>query len=412
MRIVPERVEAPPAPSALLRRSPRIEWGLDCAPAFVRDTDLRVRFRTFVFDRRNPDESKNDAWALGGWLQYVSGWAGGVFSIGATGYTSQPLWAPEDRDGTSILEPGQEPIEVLGQAFARVRYRDYAMLTVYRQSIDDGYLNPQDNRMVPNTFEGVTLKGEGCGFAYDLGYVWAIKPRNRDEFIPMSEHAGADGDDQGMWFASVTLEPRTCVDVHLATYHLNEVYNTVFVRARYQPGIRPDLDGRFGVQWTDQRSVGEERLGNFQTWNLGAGAGLKWSWGLNVGVAAHVTGEDASIRSNFGTWPGWLSMIETDFDRAGEKAWGVAVAFDFGDSRRLCVPGLTARFAYVQGTDRVDPATGGGLPTTREWDVDLIYNVPRVKGLQFRLRNAYVDVDGPVLGYQFRFIVNYEIELL
>jgi hypothetical protein len=48
------------------------------------------------------DTTASEAWALGGWLDYKSGWLADVFRLGATGYTSQPLHAPETRDGTLL----------------------------------------------------------------------------------------------------------------------------------------------------------------------------------------------------------------------------------------------------------------------------------------------------------------------
>ena len=95
----------------------RLEEGLENLPPFIRDTDLNLRFRTFYFDRENPNETQNEAWAIGGWLEYRSGWLADTFAIGAVGYTSQPLHAPDDKDGTTLLAPGQEGITVLGQAY-------------------------------------------------------------------------------------------------------------------------------------------------------------------------------------------------------------------------------------------------------------------------------------------------------
>jgi hypothetical protein len=58
-----------------------------------------------------------------------SGWLLDTFRVGATGYTSQPAYAPADRDGTGLLGPGQSSIVVLGQAYAQLKYEDYALLT-------------------------------------------------------------------------------------------------------------------------------------------------------------------------------------------------------------------------------------------------------------------------------------------
>jgi hypothetical protein len=75
---------------------------------------------------------------------------------------------------------------VPGEAWGALRYKDYALLTGYRQLVDQRYINPQDNRMTPNTFQGVTLGGKFDWVKYLVGYLWEIKPRNSDEFISMS----------------------------------------------------------------------------------------------------------------------------------------------------------------------------------------------------------------------------------
>jgi hypothetical protein len=408
-----EPAPPPPPPAPLLRRAfPDLETGLRGLPPFVRDTDLNLHFRTFYFGRKNTDDTDNEAWAIGGWLEYRSGWLYDTLAIGAVGYTSQPLYAPDDRDGTSILAPGQEGITVLGQAYGQLRYRDYALLTGYRQLVNDGYVNPQDNRMLPNTFEGVTLKGVVGPVGYHVGYLWDIKTRNSEDFVSMSQQAGAAGDDEGLALTSVTLRFWEPLIVFLGNYYVPEVFNTAFGKVEYTHPLAKDLTLQVGVQYTDQRSVGDERIGDFATGSFGLGARLLYR-GLGLLAATHFTGADASIRTPYGSWPGYLSLIERDFNRAGEKAWGVGVRYDFGGTLLpWSVPGLTVLLAYAQGTDREDPATGSGLPTTREGDFDVIYNVPAVKGLQFRLRNAYVDEGRDRVGFQVRLIVNWFLDLL
>jgi hypothetical protein len=158
-------------------------------PAFVRDTEVNVHFRTFYFNRENSDFTANEAWAGGGWLEYKSGWLADIFRVGAVGYTSQPLYAPDDRDGTLLLSPGQDSLLVLGQAYAQLRYQHYALLTGYRQLVNEGYVNPQDNRMIPNTFEGATLAGSIGAIGYDVGYLTAMKTRNSEDFVNMAKVA-------------------------------------------------------------------------------------------------------------------------------------------------------------------------------------------------------------------------------
>jgi hypothetical protein len=151
----------PPPPGAPLERlfAPLKEQfkGL---PPFLGDTDLKVHFRSYYFNRTKPDDTKNEAEAFGGWISYQSGWLVDTFAMGASLYGSAPLYAPDDRDGTSLLKPGQEGYYVPGEAWGALRYQDYALLKGYRQLVDQSYINPQDNRMTPNTFEALTLGGK------------------------------------------------------------------------------------------------------------------------------------------------------------------------------------------------------------------------------------------------------------
>lgn len=391
---------------------PRLKDYLSTLPPFFRDTSLKLRSRTFYFNRQNDDGTANEALATGGWLEYTSGWLFDAFAVGATYYASFPLHAPESRSGTLLLTPDQDEIGTFGEAWGALRYRDYAVLKGYRQKIDDGYVNPQDNRMVPNTFEGVTLSGKLDWVKYDLGYLTQIKPRDSNDFIAMSRQAGAAGDGKGLVLSSVTLTPITGLSLYGGNFYGLDTFNTAFGKIAYTYPITEDLKLQFGIQYTDQRSVGDERVGDVATWNVGAGVRVVWR-GLSFGTAAHFTGADASIASPWGTWPGYLSLAVTDFDRANEKAFGVGVKYDFaGPLLPFRVPGLTVQLLYAQGNDRIDPVSGKAQPTTREGDLDVIYDVPRIKGLSLRFRNGYVGRGRPETLKDFRLIVNYEIDPL
>jgi hypothetical protein len=392
---------------------PRLKEHLSTLPPFFRDTSLKLRSRTFYFNRQNDDGTANEALATGGWLQYTSGWLFDTFAVGATYFASFPLYAPESRSGTLLLTPGRDEIGTFGEAWGALRYKDYALLKGYRQKIEDGYVNPQDNRMVPNTFEGVTLFGKLDWVKYDLGYLTQIKPRDSNDFISMSRQAGAPGDSKGLVLSSVTLTPIKGLSLYGGNFYGLDTFNTAFGKAEYTHTMSEDLKLQFGVQYTDQRSVGDERVGDFATWNVGAGMRVVWR-GLSLGTAAHFTGADASISSPWGTWPGYLSLLVTDFDRANEKAFGFGMKYDFGTGTLLPlrIPGLTVQILYGQGNDRIDPVTGKAQPVTREGDLDIIYNVPRIKGLSLRFRNGYVGRGKPETLKDFRFIVNYELDLL
>ena len=163
-----------------------------------------VQLRTFYFDTESLTGAKSEAWAVGGWAGVRSPWWGDMFQVGVLGYTSQKLYGPDDKDGTRLLMPGQRSFSVLGEAWGAVRIFDQT-LTGYRQLINRPYINPQDNRMVPNTFEAYTLSGAASGVSYTGGFIAKMKTRNSDSFDWMSTVAGSKGTHKGVGFAGADL---------------------------------------------------------------------------------------------------------------------------------------------------------------------------------------------------------------
>ena len=164
-----------------------------------------LQFRTYYFDQESLTGAPSAAWAIGGWAGLRSPWWGDVFQLGIVGYTSQKLYGPTDKDGTKLLATGQEPITVLGEAFAAVRILGQTA-TAYRQLINRPFINPQDSRMVPNTFEAYTLTGTADQVSYTGGYITKMKVRESESFVWMSNVAGGTGNQEGVIYAGGTWD--------------------------------------------------------------------------------------------------------------------------------------------------------------------------------------------------------------
>src|SRR6185436_13505886 len=153
----------------------------------------------------------SEAWAAGGSVAYQSGYISDFFRIGAAAYTSQPLYAPSDRDGTLLLKPGQDGYTVLGQVYGEAKFTDRIFGAVGRKEINSPFISKNDNRMTPNTFEAITAYGTAGGTAaapewrFMGGYVDKIKERNSDKFVWMSKDAGAANAERGVSFADATF---------------------------------------------------------------------------------------------------------------------------------------------------------------------------------------------------------------
>jgi hypothetical protein len=170
------------------------------------DASATLHIRSYFFDRVNAAPPSLVTLAGGGWVGLQTGWLYDTVQLGAVGYTSQPLWAPQNHwetsDGTNMLRPGGYGFFALGQAYASARWQGQTF-TGYRQYIDELEVNPWDNRMLPQTFEAYALRGRLGDVRYFAGYVAAMKPRDHSVFINMGEAAGAPDVNAGMVLASL-----------------------------------------------------------------------------------------------------------------------------------------------------------------------------------------------------------------
>jgi hypothetical protein len=79
--------------------------------------------------------------------------------------------------------PQQNSIGVLGQIYGRIQIGDQE-IRGGRQLVDTPLINPQDNRMVPNTFEAATvvsLPDKDRKYDYAVGYIWNMKQRDSND---------------------------------------------------------------------------------------------------------------------------------------------------------------------------------------------------------------------------------------
>src|SRR6266404_2720280 len=135
------------------------QWRLERRRQALKDTKFEFNLRSFYFDRSDFSGAEKQAWAIGGWLGVKTGYFLDHIAFGATVYTSNPIYAPDDRDGTLLLAPGQNGYTVLGEFYAELRIVKDVGITVGAKGYDTPFINRNDTRMTPNTFEAVVLQG-------------------------------------------------------------------------------------------------------------------------------------------------------------------------------------------------------------------------------------------------------------
>jgi hypothetical protein len=239
-------------------------------PPFFRDMNFHVKPRTYFFYESQPNsdpppEKKiKEAWAMGGSLEYQSGLLLDRLSLGAELFTSQRLYGPEDRDGTKLLATGQQGYTVLGQLYGRLKLFDDHTASVYRQEYDLPYVNKDDTRMTPNTFEGYTVYGsfggkeEGPGLKYVAGYIPRVKLQNSDRFEPMSVAAGASAE-RGTALAGALFSFGD-FSIGAINYFTPDIIDIFYSEAKYRWHPVDGLGVLFTVQYTPQWSVGDDLL--------------------------------------------------------------------------------------------------------------------------------------------------------
>ena len=257
-----------------------------------------------------------------------------MFAIGAVGYTSLPLYAPKARDGTLLLEPDQQEIFVLGQIYGEFKITDQLFVAAGRKEYNTPYVNKNDTRMVPNTFEGATFYGKAGGkddepaWRFGGGYLSKIKERNSEDFVWMSEDAGAEVD-RGVILGGANVDFKR-FSIGAIDYYCDDVINIFYTEGKYALLKREEYNLTIAGQFTDQRSVGDDDLTGeeFSTQQFGMKSDLTVGPAVFTLGLTHVDG-GSDIRSPWGGYPGYTSVQVQDFFRAGESAAMFRVGYDF-----------------------------------------------------------------------------------
>lgn len=381
-------------------------------PPFLRDSSFRLKPRTYYFDRTRKDDSKAKAWALGGSLDYESGKIYDVFHMGTEVFTSQKLYGPLDKDGTNLLRPGQDSYTVLGTLYGKFDYADQ-QISLFRQRVDSPYINKQDSRMTPNTFELYMLHGSlfaSPKLEYALGYISRMKEQTSTSFRYMSDVAGAEGTKKGTTAGGMRISPTEDFWIGAINYHTPDVHNFVYSEAEYKVHLANDIDLKLSLQYSDQHSVGDELIGALSThlWGTFVSASYR---NVVLGFAYVRVSKNDDMLNPYGSFPGFNSVMIKDYKKAGEQSYRIFLSYNF---EPLGLPFLSTYTNVVIGDGRVDPDTGSPLPDDTEFDftIDLRQDKGLFENFWLRLRTAHVWDDDDAHREDYRIILNVDIPVL
>jgi outer membrane porin, OprD family len=379
----------------------------------LESSEVSLKLRNYYLNRSKPTSIDSYGWAQGGILSHKMGRVGGIFSMTTEYMGSYPLEAPDEHGGTLLLDKHQIQIDVFGVVNPRFSYAGQ-VLSTYRQRYNLPFVNEQDNRVLPNTFEGYTIAQpltSSKNFQYIAGYIDSIKKRDTERFVSMSDAAGVTQADRGMFVGGARYFPMPDLSIAGINYHVTDVMNIVYAESNYKFKICEDFEQVFSAQFAEQSSVGDDLLRgkDYSTGFWGVQSASSYE-GFVFKVAATFNDETADIRSPYGSYPGYNSSIVEDFNRAGENAWQVGLSYDLA---KVGLDGFKLSTAFIQGNDAISESTGGHLPNKAETDATLDYRVAdgTLKGLWVRVRGAFIDDEKDGTTQDLRAIVNYDIAL-
>ena len=366
----------------------------------LNESIVKLSPRSYYLYRDNDDGTKLETFALGGSAGFVSGWLGKSVRFGVTGYTSRRIHGPQDRDGAGLLRSGQKDYTVLGELYAEARHGPFS-LKIGRQELDLPYLNVHDIRMTPNTFETAILDYSGEQFRAGIAHTWRMKFRNSSDFVSMSERVGA-GPDRGVTTIGARYEFVEGSSVGFINHYGWDTFNTFYTEASWLQPLDHGLDLKLSAQFTDQRSVGDELIGDFDAQHFGAKASAGYK-SLTASAMFTWYSRDSLLINPWGGTPTYNSIIVGDFNRPGEKAFGLGLSYDFAN---LGLEGFSA-FSTVVFGDTPD-AGRNATPSQNEYDLTVDYRIGEglLKNLWLRGRVAYIDGDDRNRR-DYRFIANY-----
>lgn len=377
--------------------------------AFIAETEIMLKPRFYYLWRDNGDSTHLESAAIGGSIGLRSGYYKDFLRVGLTGHTSQHLSGSDSRDGANLLQAGQESYSVLGEAYLELKHERSAFRGGFQQ-LDIPYINANDSRMVPNSFEAYLFGSNwGENIRYGGVHVRRIRSQTSSDFETLAERAGTDVSTDGLSLFGLGYAEEDRFGIGAVTQVAWDMYNTVYAEAFHFFDFFEERTLRLTFQFTDQRSIGKELLGEFDVQHFG----VKASSSLNdllLSTSVTYTSKGGNLRKPFGGSPSFNSILLSDMDRPGELSWRGTAAVDLD---RLGLKEVSFSLTTAMGNT---PDSGADAsPDQFEYNLNLDYRPEEglLENLWLRLRWGENFRDSDLGGRDisdFRIIANYSID--
>jgi hypothetical protein len=401
----------------------------------------RLRTNTFYWDWDKEIAGKqkdNKAMGVGASLIYKSASANG-FSLTAGLYTSQsPCFYRMDKDEVKYVKAGKDTFSrneiknggsydgshsmiVFAQGYLQYDFSK-TTLKVGRQLVENVFTKSNDTKMIPNTFDGITLSSkEFANTTLELAYlvkqklrdhtnahdVLAYNPRdswseNDDSSVNRNLTVDRIGTNNRLMIASITNKSIKNLKLNASYLSVPNVLDNLVLEAHYAipiggfkivPGIRymqqfDKLHASYKVANLKGKHTGYKDATNLDT-NLLA---LRVDMKTNAFLARFGYSKVADKADIVAPWRGFPTG---GFTRAmGQYNWYAntevymfRVGYDFGKAKILDGFSIMARYAIQDFDDKKD----GVQADSNVLHIDMRQNIG--KNLQAKIRLGFVDAD-------------------
>ncbi len=389
---------------------------------FVKDSSANFETRNMYFNRdfrEGSGQSKRDEWAQGFMLDLQSGFTDGTvgFGVDALGMLGIKLDSSPDRTGTGLLpthDDGEAADEYskLGVT-AKVKVSN-SVLKVGSLIPELPTLNPNDGRILPQTFEGGMLTSEEIkNLTFTGGRLDKAKDRDDSNYEDLALNnknsrfaSGASSDHFGFAGLDYKLTDKITGSYHFA--QLDDVYRQhylglVAVQPMGPGTLSADLRASFSDDQgkADGGKVDNRALNGIVSYGLN---GHKLGFGYQ-----HMSG-DTGFAYIDGTDPYLINFVQiNDFANAEERSWQARYDYDFA---KVGVPGLTFMTRYVSGDNA---EVTGSNETGKEWErnTEFKYVVQSgsLKNVSLRVRSATFRSNFARDADEIRIMVGYTLAL-
>ena len=391
--------------------------------AFFEDSTATFETRNMYFNRDFRDgtsaqQSKRDEWAQGFMLNFESGYTEGTvgFGLDALGMLGIKLDSSPDRAGSGLL-----PVHDDGKAadeYSKLGLTGKVKVSNTELKIgslipDLPTLQPNDGRILPQTFEGGLLTSQEIkGLTFTGGRLDKAKDRNDTnwEDLALNNKNGRFGgsftaDNLSLAGLDYQITDRLTGSYHFA--QLDDIYRQHFIGL---VASQPWGPGTFGADLRLALSddAGQAKAGRID--NTTFNGMLSYALGGHKVSAAwqQLTGDSAFPYVD-GADPYLVNFVQiNDFAGADERSWQARYDYNFA---ALGVPGLTFMTRYISG-DNVSRAAGGeGKEWERDTELKYVVQSGPLKNVAVRLRNATFRSNFARDADEVRLLVSYSVAL-